>query len=41
MMCPELPELAVPDVNDSMPLTPVVPAFMVFTITAPLVSVVP
>ena len=41
LMEPVVPELAVPDVNDSMPLTPVVPAFMVFTITAPLVSVVP
>ena len=36
-----MPLLVVPEVNDNMPLTPVVPAFMVFTITAPLVSVVP
>ena len=33
--------LVVPDVNDNMPLTPFVPAFIVFKMTAPLVSVVP
>ena len=38
---PEEPLLVVPDVNDNMPLTPFVPAFIVFTMTAPLESVDP
>ena len=38
---PEEPLLVVPDVKDNMPLTPFVPAFIVFTMTAPLESVVP
>ena len=39
--CPLDPDDVVPDVNDSMPLVPTVPAFSVRTTTAPDVSAVP
>ena len=41
LKCPDVPLLAVPDVKDNIPLTPDTPAFIVFTMIAPLVSVVP
>ena len=40
-MAPELPELVVPELNTSMPLTPAVPALADLMLTMPDVVAVP
>jgi hypothetical protein len=37
-MLPDVPELAVPELNTNTPLVPILPAFAVLTVTAPLVD---